>query len=411
MNRRLLAISWDIPPMSGPRAVQVTRLLKHLVPLGWESTVIGFGPESNRYNKDPELADRLRAPGVTLVHVPSLEERLPVRALWRIVPPLKHFPDEKRVWVGAAARAAVNAAGHTRFGALVSFAQPWSDHLVGLRLKQATGLCWVAHFSDPWSDSPYGPRSAWHRRVWRRMEERVIRHADAVVFVNAQTANRTLAKYPPSWRQKAHVIPHGFDEEIATGTEARRVGAPLRIVHTGRFYEGARTPVPLLHALASLARGRDLSSQLRVTFVGPLIPAYQKAATDLELGSIVEFAPRVPAAEAERHAADADLLLVVDAPAEESLFLPSKVVEYLPLLKPILALTPACGATADLVRAAGYDTVAPDDEPAIAAAIAGWLDRARTGTISAAPQHRTAAERYHIRHAAAAFAGVLAQCR
>jgi hypothetical protein len=64
MIRRLLAISWDIPPMSGPRAVQVSRLLNHLVPLGWESTVIGFTPASNRYNPDPDLADRLRAPGL-----------------------------------------------------------------------------------------------------------------------------------------------------------------------------------------------------------------------------------------------------------------------------------------------------------------------------------------------------------
>ena len=30
MTRRLLAISWDMPPLSGPRAVQVSRLLKQL---------------------------------------------------------------------------------------------------------------------------------------------------------------------------------------------------------------------------------------------------------------------------------------------------------------------------------------------------------------------------------------------
>jgi len=32
---RLLAICWDMPPLSGPRAVQVSRTVKHLVPLGW----------------------------------------------------------------------------------------------------------------------------------------------------------------------------------------------------------------------------------------------------------------------------------------------------------------------------------------------------------------------------------------
>ncbi len=54
--KRLLAISWDMPPLSGPRAVQVSRTLKQLVPLGWESSVVCFGPRSPRYNQDPELA-------------------------------------------------------------------------------------------------------------------------------------------------------------------------------------------------------------------------------------------------------------------------------------------------------------------------------------------------------------------
>ena len=45
------------------------------------------------------------------------------------------------------------------------------------------------------------------------------------------------------------------------------------------------------------------------------------------------------------------MLLVIDAPADESLFLPSKLIDYLPARKPILGLTPARGASADLIRA------------------------------------------------------------
>jgi hypothetical protein len=90
--RRLLAISWDMPPLSGPRAVQVSRTLNQLVPLGWESSVICFGPRSNRYNQDRALATALEARGVTRLLVPSLEERFAFRALWRLVPPLKNMP-------------------------------------------------------------------------------------------------------------------------------------------------------------------------------------------------------------------------------------------------------------------------------------------------------------------------------
>src|SRR4051812_45870621 len=107
MTRRLLAISWEMPPLSGPRAVQVSRTLKHLVPLGWQSRVVCFGPRSGRYNQDRQLASELRAAdGVTLVPVPSPEERFLFRALWRVVPALKLLPDEKWVWSRAASRAA-----------------------------------------------------------------------------------------------------------------------------------------------------------------------------------------------------------------------------------------------------------------------------------------------------------------
>src|SRR6188472_3483761 len=151
MSRRLLAISWDMPPMSGPRAVQVSRTLKHLVPLGWESWAVCFGPRSDRYNQDRALASVLEAPaGVTLVPVASLEERFLFRALWRILPPVKMLPDEQWVWIRAATRAAIDLAASRKFDVLVSYGQPFSDHLVGLRVRRATGLPWVAHFSDPW---------------------------------------------------------------------------------------------------------------------------------------------------------------------------------------------------------------------------------------------------------------------
>src|SRR6185295_13505704 len=139
-------------------------------------------------------------PGVELVRVPSPEEWLAVRAAWRVVPGLRDFPDATRVWVPRAARAAVRIAAAGDCAGLITFAQPWSDHVVGLRVKRATGLPWVAHFSDPWADSPYAtPRQ---RSIWRRMEDEVVREVDAIVFVTDETAELVMAKYPDGYRDK-----------------------------------------------------------------------------------------------------------------------------------------------------------------------------------------------------------------
>jgi glycosyltransferase involved in cell wall biosynthesis len=408
--RRLLAISWEMPPLSGPRAVQVSRTLKYLVPLGWESSVVCFGPRSSRYNQDPQLAARLRAPdGVAMVPVASGEERLFFRALWRVVPAIKLLPDEKWVWIRPATRAASRLASEQRFAALVSFAQPWSDHLIGLRVQRATGLPWIAHFSDPWAVSPYASGRAWQRRIWRRMEAAVVEHANALVFVNAQTADRTMERYPAALRAKVHVVPHGFEpREPAAMSHAE--STPLTIVHTGRFYEGMRTPEPLLRALARLAATRPLARELRLVLVGTGVPAHRRLATTLGLDEIVEFCGRVSFADSERRAEAADVLLVIDAPADENLFLPSKVIDYLPARKPILALTPLRGATADLMRSLGYPIIPPGDEEAIAAAIDALLLTHRQGRLDVSDQHAAVAQQYDIRRTTAAFAEVLERC-
>lgn len=411
MSRRLLAVSWDMPPLSGPRAVQVSRTLKHLVPLGWNSCVVAFGPRSNRYNQDPELARRLSAPtGVTLVKVPSLEEHLLFRTLWRVLPPLKLLPDEKWVWIGAAARAAVRLAAEQKFDVLVTFAQPWSDHLAGLRIHRETGLPWVAHFSDPWTDSPYLRGPAWQSRIWARMEADVVRTADALVFVNAQTADRVMRKYPSEWRHKTHVVPHGFDPTEPSPLPAAARDTRLTLVHTGRFYEGLRTPDSFLRALASLSKRMSLAARLRVVFVGTPIPSHRRLTASLMLDDVVEFTGRMTFSESATWAAAADVLLVIDAPAEESLFLPSKLVDYMRAGKPILALTPPHGASADVVRDLGYPVIAPENEAEIAHAVETLLNAHAEGRLSTSATHDTVAQHFDIRRTARAFAEILERC-
>ena len=105
------------------------------------------------------------------------------------------------------------------------------------------------------------------------------------------------------------------------------------------------------------------------------------------------------------------LLLVIDAPADDSLFLPSKLIDYLPLRRPILGLTPLRGASADLIRRLGYPVVAPDDEAAIAGQIEALLDlQSRPAGLAPSPMHDTVTAEHDIRRTTGAFADILARC-
>jgi glycosyltransferase involved in cell wall biosynthesis len=205
------------------------------------------------------------------------------------------------------------------------------------------------------------------------------------------------------------VVPHGFDpaDQRAAATP---VAGPLHLVYTGRFYEGVRTPEPLLRALAALMKRRSLADDLRLTFVGTLVPTYARLAEQLGLTSLVNFTGRVPFSESARIAAAADVLLVIDAPAGDSLFLPSKLIDYLPLAKPILGLTPAVGATADVLRLLDQPIVAPDDDAAIASLIEKLIAQKRDGVLGVPPSFAALAARYDIRATTRAFAEILEQC-
>jgi glycosyltransferase involved in cell wall biosynthesis len=133
-------------------------------------------------------------------------------------------------------------------------------------------------------------------------------------------------------------------------------------------------------------------------------------ASELGLDAIVEFSGRLSFSESAQRAAAADVLLVIDAPADDNLFLPSKLIDYLPAGKPILALTPLRGATADLVRSLGYPVIPPDDEQAIASAIEALLAARREGRLQESAQHAAVAQQYDIRRTTAAFAEVLNGC-
>jgi Glycosyltransferase Family 4/Glycosyl transferases group 1 len=406
--KRLLAVSWEMPPMYGPRATQVSRLLGALTPLGWRSTVVCMDPRRG----GPHWRDGVDAvlpEGVDTLRVASPEEQTLVRAARRLFPSLRNSPDPQSVWIEPASSSALARARSTRPAGLVSFAQPWSDHLVGLRVHRATKLPWVAHFSDPWIDSAYLRATKGNLDAAAAFEADIIREATGVVFVTDETADLVMKKYPREWREKVAVIPHGFDPAASSKAPApsRRPG-PLRIVYAGRFYEGIRTPTMLLRALAQLKTWMALENALEITIVGPHVVPFSRESSALGLDGVVRWRDRVSPADALTLSTDADVLLVIDAPSHgPSPFLPSKLVDYLPLQKPILGITPREGATARLLAQLGCPVAAPDDAKDIERAIGDLLQRHRDGSLDVGPRFAEVAGEFDVRRVAASFNSVL----
>jgi glycosyltransferase involved in cell wall biosynthesis len=135
-----------------------------------------------------------------------------------------------------------------------------------------------------------------------------------------------------------------------------------------------------------------------VAFVGGSMEQYARQARQLGLAGVTTFSGRCSPDAASEAAAGADVLLVIDAPSRgPNLFLPSKLIDYLPLGLPILGLTPDQGATADLLHRLGYPPVSPTDPAAIASALTGLIAAHEAGTLTASASHAAVSRPYDIR--------------
>ena len=391
--KKLLVVSWALPPLLSPRSIQVARTLKQLAKLGWEIDVItarrsrlwdwgnlDFDLEENykrAYSTYPVGGDRPFSIG----HSP------------------KDSPDEHEQWRFLSLQEGERLIRSNHYDLILSFAQPWSSHRVGLSIKENTHLPWVAHFSDPWVDNPYYKNwNASQRTKMQAWEEEAIRAADAIVFTNQQTSHLVMRKYPPAWKRKAFVVPHGFEEYKAGLSSKQTPSSQFLIVHTGNLY-GLRTPEHLIKAIKELKIIGVLDEKLKVKFIGFVKNKnkYLNLAKQLGVDKYFEFIGKLSYEKTAQIASRANALLLIDAPSEgESLFLPSKLVDYLRFNKPILGLTPLKGAAADLLETIECPIVAPEDVKGIAEKLAKMLDEHKHGKLKISSKFKRGAANYNI---------------
>jgi glycosyltransferase involved in cell wall biosynthesis len=398
--KRLLAISWSLPPLLGARALQVGRSLAALAARGWQVQAVSVAPRPTPpgVTLDEALAEHYLA-DVEVERVAAPLSFWLYTYLRPLLPGLAPTPDLQVGWARRAARRAERLLAGGAYDALITFGRPFSDHLAGRFLHARNRLPWLAHFSDPWADNPYdAAQSQKQQEASRRMEAQVVEEADALVFTNQPTLELVMGKYPAEWRIKAHVIPHGYDRALLPEPPAASDSRRLHLVHTGNFY-GLRSPEKILEGLRILKERNADWAALELRFVGAVkhLDRWQAFMREHGLNEQVRFLPPMPYRDSLAAAGEADVLLVIDAPMEEaSPFLPSKLVDYLMFHKPILGITPKEGASADLLRQLGQPIARPDDPEAIAIALAKLLAAWKRGPMKVSKKFEQAAEGYDI---------------
>lgn len=365
--KHLLVISWAMPPMNFPRALQVPRLLRSIRGEGWRATVLQADPASigEAILVDPALADMHCGEYYPISSNGSLRTR---------------FLRTSK-WVSEVTTLGDRLLDSGKFDALVTFAQPWEDHLIGNRLARRKRVPWLAHFSDPWIDSPYyADITNAKRRKWTAQEREIVTRADRLVFVTEGARRIVMQKYPPSRASAAFVLPHiALDVEV----EPWRRGEALTIVHSGDLY-GLRTPANFVEGVRRLAKRRNIDA-LKLVFVGAIDEKYRADIGTLAGLARVEILDRQTSTRAMELCRSADVLLLIDTPSRidtDDLFMPSKLADYFAYRRWIMGLVTQSSTSGHLLDAAGMPPTEPNSPTAISDALEAVLDRWTNGAMT-----------------------------
>jgi glycosyltransferase involved in cell wall biosynthesis len=383
---RVLLVTMYFPPAGGGGVARPTKLAQHLSELGFEMHVLAPDdpkwlycddelsiPPNVQVHRARYVGPSGRLPAEELHGLEGIDRTLRQAGLFsrRLL-----VPDEFVSWGLTAIPAARRIVRDEKIDVLVTTSPPASVNLIGAAVKQVTGVYWVADLRDSVAANP-------DRRVDRlavRMKEQtqeavaklVARWADAVVTVSDAISSemRELGA------ERVETIPNGCDFEDFEDLQYHR-NARFRITHTGAFF-GHRDPRPFLSALA------EVDGDVVARFVGGLRSADREFAEGLGLGDRIEeieHVPRQAALELQRDS-DALLLLLPHAGGRGKTVPSGKIYEYLAAERPILAAVPPDGVAAELVRRAHAGVVvAPDDVPALKAAISGLRARWEKGAL------------------------------
>ena len=349
---RILTIAYHYPPIQGPESIQANRLIKYSMKLGLDFDIvtrtIGYGKKfSNRIETFGNIARAF-----------SLDNFLIKGTLRVLGNDLEHLPDSERLWYPFAFDLAKKKVKQRKYDIIYSRSIPFSSHLVAYKLKKAFNLPWIAHFSDPWTDSLY-INYKWNSTRTKNLtwEGNVVEYADRLVFTSEETACLIMKKYPPELMKKVSILPHSFDSVLSRKFNSNffpsKEGKKI-ISYIGNFY-GKRTPEDLFVAVAdALQECPDLSENLRIDLYGRLPSKFKNVLLHSDINHIIKYYGEVTYMESLDKMAQSDVLLSIDAPSDESVFLPSKIIEYISYNKPIIAITAAKGTVSRLLRPNGH---------------------------------------------------------
>lgn len=372
--KRVLIITYYWPPSGGSGVQRWLKMSKYLPEYGWQPVI--YTPEEGEYPILDASLEKDVAPEAEIIRRPIVEpytlykkflgikksESVKVGFIkenrkklgWkenfsRWIRGNCFIPDARCLWVKPSVNYLKSYLKVHPVDAIVSTGPPHSMHLIAMKLKEVTGIHWIADFRDPWTEIDYYGDlrlTRWADRKHHRLEYEVLTKADKVVTIGWDCA-KSLGRLG---NRNVCVIPNGFDWEVDAKPKEILLSQEFTLTHLGIVTPSRNAP-QLWAALKELKEEDEtFGKKLKISLVGQIDQSVLENLYAVGLKENTEIVPYIPHEQIQQaQGASQVLLLLVNNTPNAKGILTGKIFEYLASGRPILCIGPEDGDAAHIL--------------------------------------------------------------
>lgn len=266
------------------------------------------------------------------------------------------IPDARKYWIKPSVNFLKKFIIENGIDLIATTGPPHSMHLIGLKLKELSGIRWLADFRDPWTDIDFYDQlklTGWADKRHHSLEKRVLQKADLVISVSESNRSQLLKKADA----KIEVITNGFDESDFQNIVSK-LDKKFTISHIGTFMAN-RNPEVLWEVLSELVKENDeFENDFELPLVGKTDTLIFESIKKWRLSDNVRSVGPVTHDEAIQLQKNSQVLLItVNKTGDTKGMVTGKIFEYLVSGRPILAIGPEDGDLANILKNTGTGVI------------------------------------------------------
>lgn len=349
-NPNVLIFAPAFAPNFFSEALVNSKLALAMLDAGWDVTVFSAAASSDFVYNGEWLDPWVPLQGIVRQFAPknSTSKLRKLGGLGRAMIVGRH-PIPSAQWALRVAEAAMAMHQERAFDLMLTRSTSCIAHLPGLIVKRSLDIPWIANWNDPpphLFPAPYThdlppPRRFFFERYLRE----AARRADINTFPSRRLMDYLKEPLKLGDTDRTAVVPHiGLNWPTRPPKSDK---TSFRISHAGNLSR-ERDPRDFLRAFAGAVE-RNPNVKFEFNLIGKMPVEIRHEVDMLGLANVVKYTPDLPFLACLEQMEDADALLLIEAPVENGIFFPSKVIDYCEVGRPIFSISPKEGVMHDLM--------------------------------------------------------------